>query len=272
MSIEVMSQVMLRYPAGGGERLVALALADNASSDGQRIFPTVEGIARRAFLSTRSVQRHLRNMVASGWLILVRANSGRQGDTNHYRISPEWLAGGECVPPKSVPRRQPAPKEKDSTGDLVSPVKSVDNSPADSDGRVTPEVLTGDTSVTQTVSNHQNTNTPLTPLPARNCGQPRSSGRRKQPDIRTSGLPGKQGAHGAGVMLPRGSRWLRSRPKIEAVGERIGVGRWDQAGYDQARITSPAFAQSRSFAAYTERVRKQVEALREAARGHRHAA
>lgn len=265
MSIEVMSQVMLRYPAGGGERLVALALADNASSDGQRIFPTVEGIAHRAFLSTRSVQRHLRSMVASGWLILVRANSGRRGDTNHYRISPEWLAGGECVPQKATIRRQPAPKPKSQTGVILSPVKSVDNSPQGGDGRVTPEVLTGDTGVTQTIKNHQNTNTPLTPLPSLNCGQPGpASG---HPDSRTSGLAVKAGGRALPSWVFRSKRWKQSRKQIEQVGELLGIGRWDRERYETVRVSQPQAANRLAFEVYESRVLQMVAQARGGANG-----
>lgn len=99
MSGLVTGIVLDRYPNGGGERLVAVALADNAHRDGTRIFPSVAEIADRTKLSRRTVQLHLARMVASGWLILTKKSTGRRGDTNEYRISPEWLAGGECTPP-----------------------------------------------------------------------------------------------------------------------------------------------------------------------------
>lgn len=91
--------ILDRYPGGGGERLVAVALGDCAHRDGTRIFPSVDEVADRTHLSRRTVQMHLAKMVASGWLILVHKSTGRRGNTNEYRISPEWLAGGDCVPP-----------------------------------------------------------------------------------------------------------------------------------------------------------------------------
>ena len=36
MSVKVMTAVFERYPVGGGEMLLALALADHASDDGTR--------------------------------------------------------------------------------------------------------------------------------------------------------------------------------------------------------------------------------------------
>jgi hypothetical protein len=99
MSGLVTGIVLDRYPHGGGERLVAVALADNAHRDGTRIFPSIAEVAERTKLSRRTVQLHIARMVASGWLILTKKSTGRRGDTNEYRISPEWLAGGECLPP-----------------------------------------------------------------------------------------------------------------------------------------------------------------------------
>ena len=171
MSIDCMSAVMNRYPGRSGEYAVALALADNASKDGQSIFPSVDDLARRSRLEPRSVQRHINTMIAAGWLELVRATSGRPGDTNHYRISARWLAGGDCVPPKELPRREPVKR----TGDILSPVtpvdKPVDNPVDEKPRQVTPECETGDTGVTQPVSNRQNTNTTPTPLHDQICGQ-----------------------------------------------------------------------------------------------------
>jgi hypothetical protein len=99
MSGLVTGIILDRYPGGAGERLVAVALGDCAHRDGTRIFPSINEVADRTRLSRRTVQLHLAKMVAAGWLILVRKSTGRRGDTNEYRISPEWLAGGDCVPP-----------------------------------------------------------------------------------------------------------------------------------------------------------------------------
>ena len=257
MSIEVMSQVMLRYPAGGGERLVAMALADNASSDGQRIFPSVDDIAHRAFLSRRAVQRHLQRMVTTGWLVLVRATSGRPGDTNHYRISAEWLAGHECVAPAAVVRREPVRKPKQQTGDILAPVGSVDNSASEPPRQVTKQVWTGDTSVTQTIKNHQNTNTPLTPLHAPNCGQP--APRSEHPNRRTSGLAVKAGAPRLPSWVVKGKRWKTSRKQVEQVGELLGIGKWNRLAYENARQSAaPDQVASLSYPAYEVRVLQMV--------------
>lgn len=94
MSIEVMTMVFKRYPAGGNERLLALAMADHAHDDGSRVWPSVALLAEKTLQSERSVQRMIKKMLDTGWLQLVRMASGRRGDTNEYRISPVWIAGG----------------------------------------------------------------------------------------------------------------------------------------------------------------------------------
>lgn len=132
MSGFVTGAVLDRYPGGGGERMVAVALADNAHRDGTHIWPSVAEIAARSRLSERSVQVHLARMVQAGWLILTRKSSGRRGDTNEYRICPAWLAGGVCTPPEAPVLRTNL-KNPDKTaagpwGAETAPHKAVDKS------------------------------------------------------------------------------------------------------------------------------------------------
>ena len=263
VSIEVMSHVTQRYPGGGGELLVALALADNAAPDGQRIYPSIDDLAKRARLDRRTVQRHIRKMVTCGWLILVSATSGRRGDTNRYRISPEWLAGGECVAPAAMVRREPERKPKPLTGDILSPLESVDNSPPEHDGRVTLECLTGDTHATQTTMNHQNT---LPPTP-RAVSVDKSDQQPEQPNIRTSGLAVKAGGKPLPTWAVRGKRWQKNRNRVEEVGALLGIGRWNRKAYEEARVaTSPDKAQALSYQAYEGKV-MQMLALAKGAGG-----
>jgi len=97
MSARCTAAVFERYPVGGGEFVLALALADNAHDDGTRIFPSVETMAQKSRQSVRAVQMHLRAMIASGWLLQVRGGGGR-GRSAEYRISPNWLKGAEIAP------------------------------------------------------------------------------------------------------------------------------------------------------------------------------
>ncbi len=105
MSSRITGMVFERYPAGGGERLLALALADCADHDGTNIYPSVETLAAMTHQSERAVQYQLRRMEESGWLILVNAGRGGRSSnrnganyTRRYRISPEWLKGANFAP------------------------------------------------------------------------------------------------------------------------------------------------------------------------------
>lgn len=95
MSIKVMSAVFDRYPNGGGEMLLALAIADHAHDDGSSVRPSVKTLAKKTRQSERTVQYQLRKMQDCGWLILVRNTSGKPGDTNVYSINPEWMTGAK---------------------------------------------------------------------------------------------------------------------------------------------------------------------------------
>ena len=99
MSIKVMTAVFDRYPNGGGEMLLALGLADHASDDGSRIFPSIKHLAEKTRQGERSVQYQLRRMEESGWLILVNAGNGGRNQHREYQISPNWIKGADIAPP-----------------------------------------------------------------------------------------------------------------------------------------------------------------------------
>ena len=98
MSVRVMSEVFARYPVGGGEMLLALAMADHASDDGSRVFPTVKMLADKTRQSERTVQRQIQNMLDMGWLILVGFGNGGRSCANEYRISHDWIKGVNLSP------------------------------------------------------------------------------------------------------------------------------------------------------------------------------
>jgi hypothetical protein len=98
MSVKVMTAVFERYPNGGGEMLLALALADHASDDGTRVFPSVKALSEKTRQSERTVQYQLRRMEEMGWLILVGAGNGGRSMSREYRISLDWIKGAEIAP------------------------------------------------------------------------------------------------------------------------------------------------------------------------------
>lgn len=100
MSVKVMGLVWDHYPAGGGERLTALAMADRADHDGGHIYPAIERVARMTRQSVRTVQYQVRKMQARGWLIVEREGGGR-GKPTAYRIPIERLPVDKAVQNKT---------------------------------------------------------------------------------------------------------------------------------------------------------------------------
>lgn len=66
MSIYVMVPVLNAEGLSPGEKLVALALADNARDDGQWAWPSVQTMSRKTALSERTVQRTLKALIDKG--------------------------------------------------------------------------------------------------------------------------------------------------------------------------------------------------------------
>jgi len=97
MSAQCTGAVFERYPVGGGEMLLALALADSAYADGTNILVSIDTMAAKSRQSVRAVQVHLRKMLARGWLQVDKRGGGR-GRWTRYRISAEWLKGAELAP------------------------------------------------------------------------------------------------------------------------------------------------------------------------------
>ncbi|KWK75765.1 helix-turn-helix domain-containing protein [Burkholderia ubonensis] len=118
MSVKVMTAVFERYPEGGGEMILALALADHSHDDGTHIYPSVETLASKTRQSPRAVQYQLRRMEQSGWLILVSEAKGGRGKCREYRINPAWINGAEIASNSAGSKgAKNAPVEKGANGD-----------------------------------------------------------------------------------------------------------------------------------------------------------
>lgn len=167
MSNRCTGAVFERYPAGGGEFALALALADNAHQDGTHIFVSVETMAQKSRQSVRAVQNHLRNMLACGWLCVTRGGGGR-GRYAEYHISPAWLNGAELAPFISPPK---VPKEQ---------ANGADSAGFDAAERVQNDALKGADSCTPYIT--ERTLLPPTPL--------------------AGGVPGKKPKPEAGTLAP----------------------------------------------------------------------
>lgn len=92
MSIQMTSMVMQHYPGDGKLYLLALCLADSANAHGESIFPSVRRLAHYSRQSPRNVQRQLRMLEQSGWLICTERSVGGRACPSRYRIAPEWIA------------------------------------------------------------------------------------------------------------------------------------------------------------------------------------
>ena len=159
MSVKMMSLVFERFPYGGNERVLALALADYAHDDGSHIFPGHENLARKALISERTVVRLLQKFVKIGWLVKVTSGNSIRGVANNYKINPNWIKGDNLTP-----------ESTDSLG-VTNETLGVTNQTIG----VTPEVITGDIAMSHqpslTINNHQETTpraretNPITPKP-----------------------------------------------------------------------------------------------------------
>lgn len=119
-----MSAVFDRYAAGGGEMLLALALADVSRDDGVLMLnDSVPELARKTRQTVRGVRLQLRRMEHAGWLQPVKVSDGGRGRVSTYRISPEWLAGGEPVPPPAgdAPAKAPAMRNPERGSGFAKP-------------------------------------------------------------------------------------------------------------------------------------------------------
>lgn len=70
--------------------LVALALAEQADSEGKNVFPSVDLLATETRLSRRSVQYQIADLHSLGFLILVKKGGGRK-NPNLWAIDVDWL-------------------------------------------------------------------------------------------------------------------------------------------------------------------------------------
>ncbi len=90
-----MSAVFDRFPYGGNERVLALALADNANEFGEHIYPGNETLAKKCLISERTIIRMIQKFIDIGWLVKVKQGNKRLGQANEYRITEHWVQGGE---------------------------------------------------------------------------------------------------------------------------------------------------------------------------------
>lgn len=133
MSIKVITWVWESSRSSGIDRLVLLAIADAASGDdGTNAYPSVATLARKAAVSTRTVQRAIRALCELGELEMDQG-AGRKG-ANMYRVvmrqvdtPPAQMTPVTVTPPLSTSTRTPVtlspPPRPDDTRSVLEPLE-----------------------------------------------------------------------------------------------------------------------------------------------------
>jgi len=98
MSVKMMSLVFDRFPYGGNERVLALAMADHAHDDGTSIYAGNARLAEKSLMSERTVIRIIQKFLKIGWLIKVNQGNSGRGLANEYCINPNWIKGDNLSP------------------------------------------------------------------------------------------------------------------------------------------------------------------------------
>lgn len=130
MSIKIMSRVWDNGPPDKAETLVLLAIADFCNDYGE-CWPSVGGIARKARMTERGVQKIIARLVGIGWLKIDK-NAGRRG-CNLYLVTPPELSSPRTPftpntvrqPPNPVPPT-PEPRSPEPSYNHQEPSKSND--------------------------------------------------------------------------------------------------------------------------------------------------
>ncbi len=291
-----MTMVFDRYPVGGAERLLALAIADHAHDDGTHIFPAIDTLAHKTMQSRSTVQRQIAKMLASGWLVRVGNRTGR-GYTNEYRIAPGWIDG-------ELLRSQVAPSPVTDAAHSYPQAGQIDTLSSDEKGVIQNEkgVTTDAKGVTATTPESSEPSKNQTPLPPDGGADgfealwsiyPNHDGRAKaerryrrlapsaalQQAMRSAieaQRLSRRWTKDGGEYVPEFAKWLReerwrdasaasgaackgwqdTRAGIDAKARELRIPAWDEAAFNLGR--------GPSYPAFTERVLRAAEA-REAA-------
>jgi hypothetical protein len=134
MSVKMMSLVFERFPYGGNERVLALAIADHAHDDGSSVYPGNERLAQKTLISERTVIRLMQKFVKIGWLIKVKNGNSGRGIANEYCISPGWIKGDNLSPFVKDEKRVTNDAER-----VTNPTERVTNDAIKGDIAVSPQ-------------------------------------------------------------------------------------------------------------------------------------
>jgi hypothetical protein len=88
-------------------RMVAVALGDYVNTDSSYAWPSVANLARRSGISTRQVQRCLRQIERDGWIERAAGDNHKLGTTLWIWRKRIGVGGGMGVPPPPTPPPPP---------------------------------------------------------------------------------------------------------------------------------------------------------------------
>lgn len=86
MSVRVSAWVFDQSEATGNDRLILLALADEADDDGTNAYPSIERLARKARINRATTIRAIQRLEAAGELVVRRPETHGRGHHNTYVI------------------------------------------------------------------------------------------------------------------------------------------------------------------------------------------
>lgn len=126
MSGYVVGLTFRRLPVDDhGQLLVALALAEQADSEGNGVFPSVALLAVETRLSRRAVQYRIAELQELGYLVLVERGGGRNRP-NRWRIDIDWL-GNQSDRVASMRAQKMSNIQVVKNGAPHAPLSAVDN-------------------------------------------------------------------------------------------------------------------------------------------------
>jgi len=97
MSITIMAQVYATKLGSATLKAVALKLADYANDAGGNVWPALDTVAEHTEVSKSTVQRSIKEMLASGLLELEREGGKGPGSTTRYRFNLRCLAAAPKI-------------------------------------------------------------------------------------------------------------------------------------------------------------------------------
>ncbi len=136
MSVRVMTWVWDQTEVGGGDRLLLLALADEADDEGGSCYPSIRRLAAKTRTHTNTVQRGVGRLEAAGLIEVDRPEKQGRGHFNRYRLLVE-RAPNQCPSDQGKARDDP---EKSARQARADPVLRTD--PRVSARRTTQEIRT----------------------------------------------------------------------------------------------------------------------------------